>query len=228
MVCPCCPPPPCSGPCETSEDCDEGCVCVDGQCVDAPPPDPCTVLVDGERVPFSSFDPYEVINATWRGRQVSPGNARQYNNGVLVSDVPSQTLDDVAYVTDTGCDPPTYAIESEALYIATSGSGYINVCVTNEHNNKYQTFRAEQINATTCLLSGGIGTLKAISPCLIDGVPSGNSIAEESWWLWECEVVNGVPGEVTVSPIVGVTYLNNTYECVIGHEAPEVTLDFVP
>jgi len=192
------------------------------------PPDPCSVLVDGERVPFSSFDPYEVINATWRGLQVSPGNDRSYVNGALVQDFPSIPYDSVSYGTTAGCDPPTSANEGEVLFIATSASGYINVCVTNEAISKYQTFRAEQINATTCLLSGGIGTLKTINPCLIDGVPSGNSIAEESWWLWECEVVNGVPGEVTVSPLVGVTYLNNTYECVIGHEAPVVTLDFVP
>jgi hypothetical protein len=145
---------------------------------------------------------------------------------VLVQDLPTYATDEVNYASDAGCDSGQEN-DGEALWIA-GGAGYINVCVTNEHANKYQTFRAEQINATTCLLSGGIGTLKVSSACLIDGAPSRNSIAEESWWLWECEVVNGVPGEVTVSPIVGVTYLNNTYECVIGHEAPEVTLDFVP
>ena len=31
MPCPCCPPP-CSGSCETAEDCAEGCECVDGEC----------------------------------------------------------------------------------------------------------------------------------------------------------------------------------------------------
>ena len=191
------------------------------------PPDPCSVLVDGERVPFSSFDPYEVITATWRGLQ-APGNSRQYANGVLVSDIPSLSSDEVVYVTDGGCDAPTYAIEGKGVRFATDSPGYINVCVTNEAISKYQTFRAEQINATTCLLSGGIGTSKILNPCLIDGAPSGNNIGEETWWLWECLVVDGVPGDVTVSPIIGFTSLNGTAECVVSHEAPVVTLDFVP
>jgi hypothetical protein len=149
-------------------------------------------------------------------------------NGVLVSDIPSRSSDEVVYVTDGGCDAPTYADEGKGVRFATDSPGYINACVTNEALGKYDTFRAEQTNATTCRLYGGIGTSKILNPCLIDGAPSGDSVTEETWWLWECLVVNGVPGGVTVSPIIGFTSLNGTAACVNSHEAPVVTLDFIP
>jgi hypothetical protein len=190
--------------------------------------DPCTVLIDGERVPLSSFDAYEVITAKWRSLQ-APGNSRQYTNGVLVQDIPSRDSDEVVYVTSGGCDEPTYAIESKGVRIATAGIGFINACLTTEAINNYKTFAFEGISDTTCRLYGGVGTSKQLSPCLIGNAPSGNSVAEEDWWLWECLVVDGVPGEVVVSPSAGARYFNSdAVACGVTHEAPEVTLDFVP
>lgn len=192
------------------------------------PPNPCSVLVDGERVPFSSFNPYEVITAQWRGLQ-APGSDRTFIDGVLFSDNPSISTDSLQYVTRGGCDGAGQINDSKVLFIATAYSGYINACWTSEALSNYQTFVAVRVNDTTCRLYGGIGTLKVFSACLIDGVPSGDSVAEENWWLWECLVVNGVPGNVTVSPSIGARYFNSDpVVCGVNHEAPVVTLDFVP
>jgi hypothetical protein len=182
--------------------------------------------VDGERVSLSSFNPYEVLSATWRGLS-APGSVRSYSNGVLQEDFPSFS-DEEAYSSDAGCDVGSFTNENKALFFATASAGYINACVTSDAISNYRTFATQSISPTTCRLYGGIGTLKGLFPCLVDGAPSGDSIAEENWWLWECLVVNGVPGDVTVSPTIGARYFNNVLTCGPCHEAPVVTLDFIP
>jgi hypothetical protein len=166
------------------------------------------------------------MTATWRGLK-APGSVRSYSNGVLQQDFPSSG-DEEAYSSDAGCDTGSYSNEGKALFFATAGAGYINACVTAEAAGNYVTFATQQISPTTCRLYGGVGTLRVIFPCLIDGAPSGDGIAEENWWLWECLVVNGVPGAVTVSPTIGARYLNGVLTCGPCHEAPVVTLDFIP
>jgi hypothetical protein len=193
-----------------------------------PKPNPCSVLVDGKRVPVSSFDPYEVITAKWRGFQAS-GRQKVFVNGVLDSDIPSLGSDSVLKVTSGGCDAGGQTNDFEGVFIATGGVGVINACLTAEASTNYQTLVCEGIDETKARLYGGVGTVKIYSPCLIAGNPSGDSIQEEDWWLWECLLVDGVPGKVKVTPSVGARYFNsNPVLCEVTHEAPEVTLDFVP
>lgn len=192
--------------------------------------DPCSVLIDGERVPVSSFNPYEVINATWRGRQV-PGRNKTIVDGEVLSDFDTPSNDQLLIITTAGCDGGSQTNDYLGLLIAPDGSGIINPCITYEAANKHATLACEAVDGTTARLYGGITTEKVYTPCVIDGAPSGDSVQEAKWWEWECFVVDGVPGEVTVSPAgVSVRTLNNDpFVCgAATHEAPVVTLTFIP
>jgi len=190
--------------------------------------DPCSVLVDGVRVPIYEFDPHEVVSAAWRGLQ-APGHDRYFLDGDLVYELPTTSYDSVVYITRTGCDEPGQINDGKAVYIAPGGPGLVNACLTAEASSKYQPLVCEGISDTTARLYGGIATYRILYPCAIDGAPSNDSIGEENRWLWECLVVNGVPGEVTVSPTVGARYFNSEpVACVVTHEAPVVTLTFIP
>lgn len=190
-----------------------------------PLPDPCSVLIDGVRVAVSSFDPYEVITAEWRGLS-APGRDLVLADGVVVQDIESGSTD--AITTITRCDDGQ-TTDIKAVYIATGGAGIVNQCITQESISKYQPLVCEVVNENTARLYGGIATVKVYTPCPIGGVPSGNDILEESQWSWECLLVDGVPGAVTVSPLVGARYFNrDPVVCQVTHAPPVVTLDFVP
>jgi hypothetical protein len=189
--------------------------------------DPCYVLVDGVRVPVYEFDPYEVIAAEWRGLQ-APGSDRLFIDGELISDNPA-SYDSLNNITRAGCDGAGQINDGKALFLAPGGAGIINVCVTSESSARYTALVCEAINASTARLYGGIRTLKVLSPCFIDGEPSSDGVSEENQWEWECFLVDGVPGEVTVSPMAGARYFNNEpVACGVTHEAPVVTLTFIP
>lgn len=191
-----------------------------------PLPDPCTVLIDGVRVPVSDFDPFEVIAATWRGLS-APGSDKTFIDGVLFADNPS-SVDSILNITTAGCDAGQIN-DVKAVYIATSGAGIVNECVTAESMPKYQTLVCEVVDENTARLYGGVATVKNYSPCAIGGIPSGDQVFEENQWSWECLLENGVPGAVTVSPSVGARYFNSEpVVCAVTHEPPVVTLDFVP
>ena len=193
-----------------------------------PPPDPCTVLVDGVRVPVSSFNPYEVITAKWRGLS-APGRNLVLVDGVVIQDIDGGSYDGITDITTAGCDAPSQTDDVKAVYIATGGSGIVNACATGESIAKYQPLVCEVVDENTARLYGGVSTVKLYTPCDIGGAPSGDDIQEESQWLWECLLVDGVPGAVTVSPLVGARYFNkDPVVCGVTHEPPVVTLDFVP
>jgi hypothetical protein len=191
------------------------------------PPDPCTILIDGERVPVWPFYPWEVITATWRGLS-APGNDKLFVDGELVSDIQSGEIDVLTNITRAGCSIGQI-VDSKGVYIASSGTGVMNACDTQESRAKYVPLSCELVNETTARLYGGVKTMRFLSPCSIDGEPTSDSISEENQWLWECLIVDGVLGEVTVSPVAGARYFNNEpVACAVTHEAPVVTLNFIP
>jgi hypothetical protein len=240
-ACCCDPPPPkrytCrQRSCENPLDCPSDCVedpygeydepTCGGNC--EPPPDPCTVLVDGVRVPVASFDPYEVIAAKWRGLQ-TPGSDRLVIDGVLVADTPTPGGDSLTNITRAGCDGAGQTVDTKQVALGPTFSGIISACFTTDAVNKHITLSCERVDDITARLHGGVVTVKIYTTCDVGGAPSGDSIQEENWWLWECLLVDGVPGEVKVTPSIGARYFNSEpVECVVTHEAPEVTLDFVP
>ena len=193
-----------------------------------PLPDPCTVLVDGVRVPVSSFNPYEVITAKWRGLS-APGRNLVLVDGVVIQDIDGGSYDGITDITTAGCDAPSQTDDVKAVHIATGGSGIVNACATGESIAKYQPLVCEVVDENTARLYGGVSTVKLYTPCEIGGAPSGDDILEENQWSWECLLENGVPGAVTVSPSVGARYFNaDPVVCAVTHEPPVVTLDFVP
>jgi hypothetical protein len=195
------------------------------------PPNPCSVLVDGERVPVSSFNPYDVISVQWRGLTVPFGRDVGYIDGVLVADNPVLSYSSISFATREGCDTNFFqqALEDKGLFLAPGGAGIVNACNTSLANSKHIFFASQYLTPTTCRVYGGIGTTVRQTACLVDGVPFRDTIQEENRWEWECIITNGVPGAVTVSPTVGARYFNNEpVSCGVTHEAPVVTLTFIP
>ena len=195
-----------------------------------PPPDPCTVLVDGVRVPVTSFNAFEVITAEWRGLS-APGSDKTFIDGVLVADNPSGSTDTTTYIKTNQCaDGIQQTNDSTAVFIATSGAGIVNACATPESASKYQPLVCEVVDEKTARLYGGVATAKNITRCHEGGEDLlVDAILEENQWAWECLLVDGVPGAVTVSPLVGARYFNrDPVVCDVNHEPPVVTLDFLP
>lgn len=191
-------------------------------------PDPCTVIVDGVRVPISMFDPYEVVSVSWRGLQ-TPGADKVFIDGVLVSDLPSTAADVLTYVTRAGCDGAGQTVDQKGVLLGPGYNGLITACFTGDGINNHVGLAVDPVDERTCRVHGGVSTIKVYTPCAIGGAASGDWIQEENWWVWECLVVNGVPGNVKVSPSIGARYFNSDpVACVVTHEAPKVTLDFVP
>jgi hypothetical protein len=189
---------------------------------------PCSVLVDGEDVPLSEFDALDVIGVEWEGLS-NPGYETVITDGVQTSQTgPSRSGASLAIITQAGCDSGSI-LESKGFTLAPGGYGTVNACVDAAAQEKHQRFTIEQINDDSCRISGGISTSKILTPCQVDGSPTSDTIYEESWWTWECVIVDGVPGAVTVSPNVGARYFNaDPVVCDVTLTAPTVTLTFAP
>lgn len=192
-----------------------------------PLPPPCTVLVDGVRVPISSFDPYEVVSATWEGLS-APGSDRVILDGELVYDFGPATFDSLDVRTTAGCDGSGQNRDSKSVLIA-GGSGIVNACLGPSDTNAHVPLGSQTIDDMTCRLFGGISTVKQREFCLSGGVQGGDNSYEETYWKWECLVVNGVPGAVTVTAVRGARYVGtDPVECAVTLDPPVVTLTFAP
>lgn len=199
------------------------------------PQDPCSVIVDGVRLSIASFNPYEVLEANFGGIAV-PGNVTTTIDGVVDSVAFGTSSAGTVDITREGCDRQQ-EVETELAFIGPSYASSIGDCCTYSDINRYsRTFDFEVVNATTCRLHGGISWFFSFQPCWnsSDSPPAASLYIESTaLWEWECFVVDGVPGEVTVSRLCGIRYQgigsgNATFDCGDYGPTPTVTLTFAP
>lgn len=197
-------------------------------CVPTNPPDPCSVLIDGQYYGFGSFNPYEVIEATAYGLTV-PGDQVTVIDGVEDSRVSSSSVASLTTITRSGCEAQQ-GVDLKGVYLGPSYASNIGCCNNYDIDNKHKAFIAEQVDETTCRLRGGVYVTKQKQPCWDgSGPPPALSLYEyeEAFWEWQCLVVNGVPGSVTVSWYCGGKAYPST-TCGQYGPAPTVTLTFAP
>lgn len=192
------------------------------------PPEPCSVFVGSEKVAITSLDPLDWLDVACWGGAVPGGTTTLLLNG------------DIAYEFDSGwyweyyvLDSGTGAAEKE-VFSAGLERWQLSVPEEYEYTEVAGLYGTKVISATECLLYGHVNVQYSVRPENADPPNYGAWLDYNSLWRWESTITNGVPGDVSMVPVVGyqITYDEtgqNINETAASYgPTPTVTLTFAP